>query len=149
MNMHMQPAICPATCSDVELAARLIYSSMGELAEYLFGGVQKSVEDILAGLFLLKDNRYSWQRTDVAEWDSNPVGILISFTGREFARRELAIGFGLLRLCGIMDVFRLSMRALSIANGIETRQDEYYLAHMAILTEFQGRGIGSSLFKIR
>jgi ribosomal protein S18 acetylase RimI-like enzyme len=147
MTEQTHPLVRPATRSDVELAARLIYSSMGELAEYLFGRVQPSVEEILAGLFLLKNNRFSWQETDVAEWEDKPAGILISFTGREFARRELAIGLGLLRLCGVMSVLRLSVRALSIANGIETRQDEYYLAHLAVLPEYQGRGIGSSLLK--
>jgi ribosomal protein S18 acetylase RimI-like enzyme len=147
MNMHMQLVIRPSTCSDVELAATLIYSSMGELAEYLFGGVQLSAEEILEGLFLLNDNRFSWQKTDVAEWEGNPAGILISFAGREFTRRELSIGLGLLRLCGVMSVMRLSMRALSVANGIETLKDEYYLAHIAVLPGYQGRGIGSSLLK--
>ncbi len=55
------------------------------------------------------------------------------------------IGLGLLRVCGLRDVMRLSVRALVIANGVETYRDEYYLANMAVFPNFQGRGIGSAL----
>ena len=139
--------IRPATPDDAELAARLMYLSMGELADYLYGGVRLSVEEILAGFFAMKNNRYSWSIADVTEWDSQPAGMLTSFPGREFARRELAIGAGLLKLCNFLEVLRLSMRALSIANGVETYRNEYHLANMGVLPEFQGRGIGSSLLE--
>lgn len=138
--------IRPATPNDVELAANLLYLSMGELAEYLFGGVRMPVNKILKGLFLSKNNRFSWTTADVAAWDGEPVGVLFSFPGYEFNRRELTIGAALLKLCGL-DVLRLIPRALSIANGVETYRDEYYLANMAIFPKFQGRGIGSSLLK--
>jgi len=123
----------------------LIYLSMGELADYLFGKAHLSVDEILAGLFLLEGNRFSKGIADVAEWGGQPAGMLVSFPGREFNRRELFIGLGLLKLCGLRDVLCLSVPALSIANGIETRRDEYYLANMAVSPEFQGRGIGSAL----
>ena len=106
-----------------------------------------SVDEILAGLYTLKDNRYGWGVADIAEWEGQPAGMLTSFPGREFARRELAIGAGLFKLCDFFEVLRLSLRALSIANGVETYRDEYYLANMGVLPEFQGRGIGSSLLK--
>ena len=141
----MTCTIRPATVDDAPLAARLMYLSMGELADYLFGRAHLSVDEILAGLFLLEGNRFSRSIADVAEWDGQPVGMLVSFPGREFHRRELSIGVGLLKLCGPWDVLRLSVPALSISNGVETRRDEYYLANMAVLPEFQGRGIGSAL----
>lgn len=141
----MALSIRPATPDDVVLASRLIYLSMGELADYLFGRVRLSVDEILAGLFLLHGNRFSWSIAGIAEWDCKPAGMLVSFPGWEFTRRELAIGLGLLRLCGIWDVLRLSVPALSIANGVETDRDEYYLANMAVSPDFQGRGIGSGL----
>jgi ribosomal protein S18 acetylase RimI-like enzyme len=137
--------IRPAGPDDALLASRLIYLSMGELADYLFGGVHLSVEEILAGLFSLEGNRFDWKIAVIAEWDSQPVGLLASFLGSEFTRREMAIGLGLLKLCGLLDVLRLSVRALSIANGVETYRDEYYLANMAVSPDFHGRGIGSSL----
>jgi len=140
-------SIRPATPEDAELAARLMYLSMGELADYLYGGVHMPVEEILAGFYVMENNRYSWSIADVAEWDGQPAGILTSFPGQEFARRELAIGAGLLKLCNFFELLRLSLRALSIANGRETYRDEYYLANMGVLPEFQGRGIGSSLLK--
>ena len=139
--------IRPATPDDVKLAARLMYLSMGELADYLFGGVRRSVDEILANLYLMQNNRFSWDIADVAEWDGHPAGMLASFPGWEFTRRELAIGVGLLKLCNFLEVLRLSMRALSIANGVETYRDEYYLANMSVLPEFRGRGIGSGLME--
>ncbi|MFZ5908660.1 MAG: GNAT family N-acetyltransferase [Chloroflexota bacterium] len=116
-----------------------------ELADYLFGGVHLPVEEILAGLFALPGNRFSMDVVDVAVREGQPAGMLACFPGQQFHRRELAIGLGLLRLCGLWDVMRLSVRALSIANGVETYRDEYYLANMAVFPNFQGRGIGSAL----
>jgi len=140
-------SIRSATPDDAELAASLMYLSMGELADYLYGGARLSVDEILAGFYSMKNNRYSWSIADIAEWDGQPAGMLTSFPGQEFARRELAIGAGLLKLCNFFEVLRLSMRALSIANGVETYRDEYYLANMGVSPEFQGRGIGSSLLE--
>jgi ribosomal protein S18 acetylase RimI-like enzyme len=145
LNETASLAIRPATPEDAELAARLMYLSMGELAEYLFGGVRASVDEILAGLFRLKESRFSWCRADVAEWAGQPVGMTISFSGRETLRRNLVTGAGLLKICGLRDVIHLAVRALSIAAGIESKRDEYYLANMAVLPEYQGHGIGSSL----
>jgi ribosomal protein S18 acetylase RimI-like enzyme len=141
----MVPTIRPASADDAPLAARLMYLSMGELADYLFGKAHLSVDEILTGLFLLEGNRFSQGIADVAEWDGQPAGMLVSFPGWEFTHRELAIGLGLLKLCGPWDVLRLSVPALLIANGVETRRDEYYLANMAVLPEFRRRGIGSAL----
>jgi ribosomal protein S18 acetylase RimI-like enzyme len=138
-------SIRAANPDDAELASRLMYLSMGELADYLFGGAHLSVDEILAGLFSLDGNRFSRSIADLAEWDGQPAGMMVSFPGWEFTRRELAIGLGLLKLCGLWDVLRLSVPALSIANGVETYRDEYYLANMAVSPDFQGRGIGSSL----
>lgn len=137
--------IRPAISGDAVLASRLMYLSMGELADYLFGATHLSVDEILAGLFLLEGNRFSSSISDLAEWDGQPAGMLVSFPGREFTRRELNIGLGLLKLCGLWEVLRLSPRALSIASGVEAYRDEYYLANMAVLPHFQGRGIGSRL----
>lgn len=69
----MSLVIRPANPEDGELAARLMYLSMGELADYLFGGVQLSVEEIIAGLFLMEEYRFSRNATDVAEWDGGPA----------------------------------------------------------------------------
>ncbi len=120
---------------------------MGELADYLFGGVRLTVNEILAGLYLMNNNRFSWGTADVAEWDGEPAGMLTSFPGWEFTRRELSIGTGLLKLCSFFELMRLAVRALSIANGIETKKDEFYLANMAVSPGFQGRGIGSRLLE--
>ena len=145
--MKPQPPLMtrPAKRSDDELAARLIYLSMEKLADYLFGHVQLSIEEIFAGLFARDDNRFSWRNTDVAEWNGVPAGVLVSFPGSELPRLELAIGLGLLRLCGVWDVLRLALRAISIAGSIETRKDEYHIANLAVLPDYQNRGIGSAL----
>ena len=141
----MTLSIRPAAPDDTELVSRLIYLSMDELADYLFGGVHRSVEEILAGLFSMNGNRFSSSNVDVAEWEAEPAGMLVSYPGWEFTRREMMIGFGLLKVCGLLDTMRLSVHAMSIANGVETHRDEYYLANMAVSPNFQSRGIGSSL----
>ena len=140
-----QLTIRPASPDDAELVVRLIQMSMGVLADYLFGGVRRPVDEILAGLYKFETNRYSWSRTDIAEWDGEAVGMVINYPGGETFSRSLATGFGLFRLCNFFDVMRLAMRALSIASGIENKRDEYYIANLAVLPQYQGRGIGSAL----
>ncbi|MBN1453491.1 MAG: GNAT family N-acetyltransferase [Anaerolineales bacterium] len=134
-----------AAPDDAELVVRLIGLSMGVLADYLFGGVRTPVDEILAGLCRFGANRYSWSRTDIAEWNGETVGMVISFPGGESLYRNIATGFGLFKLCNFFDVMRLAVRALSIASGIETKRDEYYIANLAVLPQYQGRGIGSGL----
>lgn len=141
--MNQLLKIRPARPDDVEIAVNAIYLSMGELADYLFGGVSHSVKNILAGLFRRDNNRFSWQCTDIAVLDETPVGTLVSFPGWEINRRDFATGKGLMKICGFFDVVRLALRALSIASGIETKKNEYYIANMAVLPEYQRRGVGA------
>jgi len=144
----MEPSITirPATPGDADLASQLIHLSMGELAEYLFGGVRKPVNEILKGLYVAGHNRFSWATAVVAEDDGKPVGVMFSFPGNEIIRRELIIGAILLKICGL-DILKMVPRALPIADGVEAYRDEYYLANLAILPEFQGLGTGSSLLE--
>lgn len=137
--------IRPANPDDAHLASQLTHLSMDELANYLFGIVHLSVNELLAGLFSLKGNRFSWDITDVANWNDEPVGMLVSFPGWEITRRNLTTGIGLLKLCGLLDFLRLAARAMSVAEGIETYRDEYYVSNLAVFPNLQGRGIGSFL----
>jgi len=140
-----QLTIRPAQPEDAELVVRLIQLSMGVLADYLFGGVRTCVDEILAGLYTFEATRYSWSRTDIAECDAEPVGMIISFPGSESFRRDIATGFGLLKICNLFDVMLLAVKALSIMSGVESKRDEYYLANLAVLPSHQGHGIGSAL----
>jgi ribosomal protein S18 acetylase RimI-like enzyme len=140
-----QLTIRPASLDDAELVVRLIGMSMGVLADYLFGGVQTPVDEILAGLYKFENNRYSWSRTDIAELNGEAIGMVINYPGGETFSRSLATGLGLFKLCNFFDVMRLAVRALSIASGIENKVDEYYIANLAVLPSYQGRGIGSAL----
>jgi ribosomal protein S18 acetylase RimI-like enzyme len=137
--------IRPAKPDDAEMVVRLIQLSMGVLADYLFGGVQKPMDEILERLYKFDANRYSWSRTDIAEWGGEEAGMIISFSGGESLSRNLATGFGLFKLCNFVDVLRLAVRALSMGGGIENKRDEYYISNLAVLPRYQGRGIGSGL----
>ena len=141
----MSLAIRPANPDDAHLASQLTHLSIGELADYLFGIVHLSVDELLAGLFSLKGNRFSWDITDVANWNDEPAGMLVSFPGREISRRNLITGIGLFKLCGLLDLLRLAARAMSVAEGVETYRDEYYISNLAVSPALQGRGIGSGL----
>jgi ribosomal protein S18 acetylase RimI-like enzyme len=141
----MSSTIRPANPDDAHLVSQLTHLSMGELADYLFGIVRLSVDELLAGLFSLKGNRFSWDITDVAKWNDEPAGMLVSFPGWEITRRNLTTGIGLFKLCGLLNLLRLTVRAMSVAAGIETYRDEYYVSNLAVSPALQGRGIGSNL----
>lgn len=137
--------IRPARPADEKLAAHVLYLSMGRLADYLFEKAQHDVLEIFIRLFVMDGSRFSWTTCDVVESNGEGVGLMASFPGRELARREYAVGKGLLKICGLITIIRLAFRMLPLANSMETLVDEYYIANIGVLPEKQGLGAGTRL----
>ncbi len=138
--------IRPACPEDVALAVSVLRSSMGGLADYLYSGdAQLSVDDYLGKMFTLGGHRFSWDQSFVIEADGRPLGMLLSYPGRQLNHLQNVFFLRLPSLYGWMGLLRLLWRFIPLASAPETYADEYYVSNIGILPEFQNRGYGAEL----
>jgi ribosomal protein S18 acetylase RimI-like enzyme len=145
----MTLAVRPATPNDAPAAGEFILDTMGELGTVIFGldDRQRAVSS-LSSLFSVPDNRFSYQQAFIAEEDGQTLGMLLAYPGVILARLERPLLRQLLRLYSLPELLRLAWRALPLFDGIEADKDEYYIAHVAVVPQARGRGIGSQLMRL-
>jgi ribosomal protein S18 acetylase RimI-like enzyme len=141
-----QLTLRPARPADVDMAAHVLHSSMGGLAEHLYSGdARRSVDDYLARMFQLDGHRFSWDLSFITEVDGRAVGMLLSYPGRDINRLQLALILRLPKLYGWRGALRVLWRLIPLISAPETSADEYYVSNIGILPEFQSRGYGAAL----
>lgn len=120
--------IRPAQPADAEVAAVLLYSAyththvtypLGE--EHESGWIER-----LEHYFRQEGNRFSHQNAQVAVHNSEVVGLVLSFGGRDEARLNAAVGNWLER---------------------EAADDEWYVDALAVLNNWRHKGIGTRLLQ--
>ena len=120
--------IRPAQPEDVEIAALLLYSAYTHthvsypLREEHENGFIKRLQHF----FRQGGNRFSYQNIQVAEHNSEVVGLILSFGGRDEARLNAAVGSWLER---------------------EAQDDEWYVDALAVLKPWEHKGIGTRLLQ--
>jgi ribosomal protein S18 acetylase RimI-like enzyme len=120
--------IRPAQPGDVEVASVLLYGAYTHThVSYPLPEAQESGWiGHLEHFFRQDDNRFSYQNTQVAEQNSEVVGLVLSFGGRDEARLNSAVGRWLER---------------------EARDDEWYIDALAVLKNWSQKGIGTRLLQ--
>lgn len=120
--------IRPARPGDAEVAAVLLYSAYAHspvtfpLPEaYESGWIER-----LQHFFRQENNRFSYQNIQVAEQNSEVIGLVLSFEGQDEARLNAAVGSWLER---------------------EARDDEWYVDALAVLKNWDRQGIGTRLLQ--
>ena len=120
--------IRPARPADAEVAAALLYSAYMHIQvasplreEQMSGWIER-----LQHFFRQDSNRFSYQNTQVAARDSEVVGLVLSFGGRDEARLNAAIGSWLER---------------------EAEDDEWYVDALAVFSNWGRKGIGTRLLQ--
>jgi ribosomal protein S18 acetylase RimI-like enzyme len=138
--------IRPAALADVTPVVALIRLSMGSEVDWLFGQERgHTTESVLAALFRCTGNRVSRDVCQVAKRDGQVVGMLLAHPGASLRRRESRTGLHLVCIFGLPAVIRLTRRLSVYGDLVESEDDEFYLGNLAVLPEFQGRGVGASL----
>jgi ribosomal protein S18 acetylase RimI-like enzyme len=138
--------IRPARRNDSDLAARLIYLTMGIEADWLFGQEKDHYTfQVLAGLYVRKNNRMSHTLTYLAERNGQAVGLLLAFPGRLLSRLNWLTGWCLLQILGLPASIRLARMQSAYGDLKEAEADEFYISNVAVFPEFQGQGIGTML----
>ena len=136
--------IRPARPDDAPLAAAVFRLSLDHLADYLFGPDGYATEVALMRLFSLNAGRFGFGQSFVAEWNRQPLGMLVAFPGADAIRLSLSVVGYLPRALG-WRMFGFMARGLTLAGGKEAEADEYYISNIAVLPAAQGHGLGKRL----
>jgi ribosomal protein S18 acetylase RimI-like enzyme len=135
-----------ARLEDADLAADLIYLSMGVEVDWLFGQEPNyPTHEVLCRLYQRKNNRASHLFAYLASWDGQPAGLLLAYPGRLLPRLDRLTGLHLAQIFGLGGVLRLVRRIPAYLDLVETEADEFYISNLAVFPAFQGRGIGKAL----
>ncbi len=138
--------IRPARPEDARPASRLVHLALGRFGEYLFGnGNPAKTQDVLEGLFVAGNNRFSHEHAFLAEKDGDIAGLLLAHPAKIMLRLDLLTSLPLLKILGMGDLLRLFLRLLPLAGGREAESDEYYISDLAVFSQFQGQRIGTRL----
>jgi ribosomal protein S18 acetylase RimI-like enzyme len=147
--MNLEITVRQANPSDAAAAARLIYLTMGPLADYLLGlGDPARVLAVLGGLFGRPRNRFSYQFTDLALVSGDVAGLLTSYPEEEMRRLDLGMGRQMMQILGMGDFLRFVRRSLTLANLKEATVGEYFIHSVAVLPQFRWQGIATRLMAL-
>ena len=91
----------------------------------------------LAGISRREDTLYSWRNATIALFDGIPAGLMVAYDGARY-RRMRDITFPLIRMYVGDDYHQMDD---------EASPGEYYLDSLAVLPQYQHKGIASALIK--
>jgi ribosomal protein S18 acetylase RimI-like enzyme len=138
--------IRPAQIEDAPTAAELIQETMEGYGDVMLGlDNRERALKVIAGFFKKANNRFSHRLTYLAEVDGRTAGLLLVFPGRDTFRLVLPMSWQILSFYNPRELLRLAVRAPLAADGEETRPDEFYVSHLAVLPEFRRQGVGRAL----
>jgi ribosomal protein S18 acetylase RimI-like enzyme len=136
----------PAVPADSNLIARLVYSTMGIEADWLFGQKKGlATLQVMADLSRDQENRLSHSLVYLAESNNQVVGLLLAYPGRLLSRLNWMTGWSLLKIWGISATIRLARIQSAYGDLKEADADKFYISNLAVLPPFEGQGIGSRL----
>ena len=93
--------------------------------------------EYLAGICHREDTLYSWRNATVALYDGVPAGLMVAYDGALY-RQMRDITFPMIRMYVGDDYHRMDD---------EASPGEYYLDSLAVLPQYQHKGIASALIK--
>jgi ribosomal protein S18 acetylase RimI-like enzyme len=135
-----------ATIDDALTSAELIQETMEGYGDVILGLDNRGrAVKVIAGFFVKGNNRFSFRLTSLAEIDGRTAGLLLSFPGRDMFKLVLPMSWQILNLYNPWEMLRLAARAPMAVDGEETRPDEFYVSHLAVMPEFRNQGVGRSL----
>jgi len=134
-----------AVPDDADFAASMIYLSMSDLADHLFGLKSDSVESLIAKLFPRNAGRFGYKTAFVAEFENAPVGLLVVSRGADVNRLNLETIPHLIAVLGFVRAVGFVWRAITLPGGREAEDDEFFISNLGVLPSMQGRSFGSQL----
>lgn len=143
--MNPELKVRAARAGDASFAASMIYLSMDHLADHLFQQNKDVIEATIAKLFVRKSGRFGYKDAYVAEFDNEPVGLLVASRGRDLNRTNLATIPQLVAVLGFIQAVGFIYRGITLPGGREADDDEFFISNLGILPSMQGCSFGSRL----
>jgi len=138
--------IRPAQSDDAPTAAELIQETMEGYGDVMLGlDNRERALKVIAGFFRKANNRFSYRLASLAEVDGRTAGLLLAFSGRDTFKLVLPMSWQIFSFYNPWELLRLVARAPLAVDGEETRPDEFYVSHLAVLPEFRRQGVGRAL----
>jgi ribosomal protein S18 acetylase RimI-like enzyme len=140
--------IRPAVVEDAPFAVEMLYETMGNFADALFGlGDHAFAMEKLSWFYSHSENQFTYKNAEILEIDNQPAGLLQAMTGGELARLVKPMTGQVFKIYGIIDGLRLVWRSLPLAFEKEAENDEYYISALAVARNFRKRGLGEALLR--
>jgi ribosomal protein S18 acetylase RimI-like enzyme len=137
-----------ATPEMAPVAARLLHLTLGPLADYWMGVDDQHVaHTILLRMFVAGKNLFSYQYATFAEVDGEGAGLELSYPARMMKALEVRTLLRYLVTAGPANALRMIWRSHPLQSITEAAMDEYFLAHLGVLPQFEGRGLGRQLLE--
>lgn len=133
----MEVQLRQAKLADGPAVAPLIVDAIGDIANRITGEdspdliIQKLIE-----LFERQDNRISYLKTFIAQYNDEVAGMMIVYGGDEA-----------IQLDAQLERWLTAKNAPIQTIELEARPDEYYIDTVCVDANFRGKGIGTSLLK--
>ncbi|MFH1184017.1 MAG: GNAT family N-acetyltransferase [Chloroflexota bacterium] len=142
------PCLRRATPQIAAVASQLLYLTLGRLADYWMGVDNSQIaRHVLFRLFRARQNLFSHQFAEYAHVSGQPAGLELSYPARAMKALEIRTVLRFLGVAGIAASVRMVVRSYPLQSITEAAPDEYFLAHIAVLPEFEGRGLGQQLLR--
>jgi len=130
------------------VAARLLYFTLGPLADYWMGvDDERRARAILLRMFRTGKNLFSYQHATFAEVDGEAAGLELSYPARMMKALEVRTLLRFLVTAGPTTALRMIWRSYPLQSITEAAPDEYFLAHLGVLPQFEGLGLGRQLLQ--
>jgi ribosomal protein S18 acetylase RimI-like enzyme len=98
-------------------------------------------------MFGAGENLFSYQFATLAEVHGEAAGLELSYPGRMMKALEARTLLRYLVTAGPLTAMRMIWRSYPLQSITESAPDEYFLAHLAVLSHFEGRGLGRQLLE--
>ncbi|WP_199100116.1 GNAT family N-acetyltransferase [Dyella sp. ASV21] len=137
----------PARAEDAAAAVPLIYSSGPAAFDYVFANAKgEGAQAFLRHCFVDGDGEFGWRNHWVGEWRGQVVAVGAGFGADSkwpftlAAARQIVAHYGLLRAGAVI------VRGLRVESVIRPPEgDMHYLAHLGVVPELRGQGLGGAL----
>lgn len=137
-----------ATKEDAPIIAELIYDTE-DTPEHEWGyGKKSEILNRIEWLIKIKNSRYYYKHVKIAEIKGKVCGAIILLRYEELFKLNLETSIDILfSLKGIKNKFKYIRDIIIGCSLNECEKNELYIANLATLKEFRGKGVGKELMK--
>jgi len=140
--------IVEATNQDADFGAWLMYLAFDDLSQYLFGSTElKDIQHYFKSLWVNHNNRMSSRLSYVIRDQDKPIALLSCYEG-DLTRKLLIpsiILFLKINPGFLIYLFKHLNYLYSLIVTPEANKDEFYIFMLAVLSEYQDKGLGTKL----